>query len=203
MAKENSARKRRRVDDADTVIAAGNNDNAPIFDDEAMKQHMLSLLQHKRKQGSETADGSDESSGTDGSDSGQDNESEVDEDAGAANDADDSDLSGHEVRERASLSRHHSEGSDSDEEDLDRAARALLSNSRTPSDEQRRTQESTSRISRIPADRTYKSAVRAPVLKTTFEGLGLSVNLIRTLAGISIRKPTEIQSACFEPILSG
>jgi ATP-dependent RNA helicase DDX49/DBP8 len=47
------------------------------------------------------------------------------------------------------------------------------------------------------------SAPKKPVLKSTFESLGLSVQLIRTLAGISIRKPTEIQSACFEPILSG
>ncbi|KAJ9120151.1 putative RNA helicase [Naganishia vaughanmartiniae] len=199
MAKEISARKRRRVDETETTTVTGNNDNAPVFDDEAMKQHMLSLLQDKRRHGNENEEASDEGSSTGGSDS-EDNASEVDDEE---SEADDRDASRQEVGERGSTRQHLSENLDSDEEDPDEAARALLSRSKTSTTEQPSTQETTSRISRIPADRTFQPAVKAPVLKTTFEGLGLSVNLIRTLAGISIRKPTEIQSACFEPILSG
>jgi ATP-dependent RNA helicase DDX49/DBP8 len=40
-------------------------------------------------------------------------------------------------------------------------------------------------------------------LKTSFESLGLLPPLISALASISILKPTEIQSACVGPILSG
>ncbi|KAJ9103919.1 putative RNA helicase [Naganishia friedmannii] len=200
MAKEISARKRRRIDGTNTATSASINDNAPVFDDEAMKQHMLSLLQDKRKQANQKDDESDEGSGIDGSDSEEADDSEGDDEA---DEADDKDASRGEAGGRGSVNRHHSEDLDSEEEDLDEAARALLSNSNKSDADQQYTQETTSRISRIPVDRTSKQTAKAPALKTTFEGLGLSVNLIRTLAGISIRKPTEIQSACFEPILSG
>jgi ATP-dependent RNA helicase DDX49/DBP8 len=38
---------------------------------------------------------------------------------------------------------------------------------------------------------------------STFASLGLSQPLITALEGINIRKPTEIQSACVEPIMNG
>lgn len=40
-------------------------------------------------------------------------------------------------------------------------------------------------------------------LKQSFSELGIGPRLISALASISIKKPTEIQSACIEPILSG
>lgn len=42
-----------------------------------------------------------------------------------------------------------------------------------------------------------------PPATTTFASLGLSQPLINALASINIKKPTEIQSACVGPILSG
>ncbi|WVR07019.1 hypothetical protein IAU60_004058 [Kwoniella sp. DSM 27419] len=42
-----------------------------------------------------------------------------------------------------------------------------------------------------------------PSADTTFASLGLSQPLINALAGINIRKPTEIQSACVGPIMAG
>ncbi|WVQ99398.1 hypothetical protein IAU59_006531 [Kwoniella sp. CBS 9459] len=42
-----------------------------------------------------------------------------------------------------------------------------------------------------------------PLSGTSFASLGISQPLINALAGINIRKPTEIQSACVGPIMSG
>jgi ATP-dependent RNA helicase DDX49/DBP8 len=89
----------------------------------------------------------------------------------------------------------------SEDEDQDETARALLQGRGTTKSEPN--EEAASRISRIPTNRNTTAAPKKPIFKTTFEGLGLSPQLIRTLAGISIRKPTEIQSACFEHILNG
>ena len=46
----------------------------------------------------------------------------------------------------------------------------------------------------------FGSAVQAG---STFESLGLSKPLISAMSGISIRSPTEIQTACIPPILQG
>jgi ATP-dependent RNA helicase DDX49/DBP8 len=42
-----------------------------------------------------------------------------------------------------------------------------------------------------------------PSADTTFESLGMSKPLISALGSINIKKPTEIQSACLGPIMSG
>lgn len=84
--------------------------------------------------------------------------------------------------------------------------------------ELRNAQKQSSPISRIPIPTsrvntttitTTKSKSEAfsqqikPPADTTFESLGLSKPLISALASINIKKPTEIQSACLGPIMSG
>lgn len=83
--------------------------------------------------------------------------------------------------------------------------------------ELRNAQKQSSPISRIPnttsrvttTTTTTKSKSEAfsqqikPPADTTFESLGLSKPLISALASINIKKPTEIQSACLGPIMSG
>ena len=64
---------------------------------------------------------------------------------------------------------------------------------------------STSRILQT-ASKTPTSAFdqqTKPPADTTFESLGMSKPLISALASINIKKPTEIQSACLGPIMSG
>lgn len=157
-----------------------------MFDDEAMKRHMLSLLQNSKTASQQEV-----------SDSEDDEESEGSEE--------EEEVGGSEVSdgEEAGSSKGPAAIVDSDEEDLDETARALLTGGSANSGKVNLDVQTTSRISRIPTDRRADAAPKKPVLMSTFESLGLSVQLIRTLAGISIRKPTEIQSACFEPILSG
>lgn len=158
-----------------------------MFDDEAMKRHMLSLMQQSTNGNAERSDS--EADAEEGQESeGDEKESE---DGGDGDGPDQSDARGKRVQEDL----------DSEDADQDEVAEALLQGRKAvkaAEDEQ-----NTSRISRISAGRSATAVPKKPVLKTTFEGLGLSPQLIRTLAGISIRKPTEIQSACFEHILSG
>ena len=67
---------------------------------------------------------------------------------------------------------------------------------------------STSRVSQTASTKA-KSPLSAfdqqikPPADTTFESLGMSKPLISALASINIKKPTEIQSACLGPIMSG
>ncbi|WVF71445.1 hypothetical protein IAT40_006249 [Kwoniella sp. CBS 6097] len=56
--------------------------------------------------------------------------------------------------------------------------------------------------SKADASAVFDSSPK-PSTGTTFASLGLSQPLINALAGINIRKPTEIQSACVGPIMSG
>lgn len=187
MTKEISARKRRRVEPAETPTRSEDTGGAVVFDDEAMKRHMLSLMQNaKNKESSEGSDSEDEEEEAEGS-----------SDEGVGNGSEESD------EDEAGSSKGAPAVVDSDEEDLDEAARALLTRRKLSNGTTEHDTQTTSRISRVPTDRKADAAPKKPVLKSTFESLGLSVQLIRTLAGISIRKPTEIQSACFEPILSG
>lgn len=69
---------------------------------------------------------------------------------------------------------------------------------------------STSRVSQTaPTKAKAKTPMSAfdqqtkPPADTTFESLGMSKPLISALASINIKKPTEIQSACLGPIMSG
>ena len=69
-------------------------------------------------------------------------------------------------------------------------------------------QDNTSRVklftSKPQSTQPSKSPFNHPKApSTTFTTLGLSPPLISALAGTNIRKPTEIQSACIEPILEG
>jgi ATP-dependent RNA helicase DDX49/DBP8 len=194
MPKDDSARKRRRVDAAGTSQTTEETTGAVVFDDEAMKRHMLSLMQQPangKSQRTDSEDDGEEEQESDDSDDGSEDGSadSVDEEADSISEG------GPEEAKRVE------EELNSDDEDQDETARALLQGRGTTKSEPN--EEAASRISRIPTNRNTTAAPKKPILKTTFEGLGLSPQLIRTLAGISIRKPTEIQSACFEHILNG
>lgn len=186
MTKDISARKRRRVEPTETLTRSEETGGAVVFDDEAMKRHMLSLMQNaKSKPSSQGSDSEDEEE--------------------AEGSSDEEDVTGSEESggEEAGSSAGPAAVVDSDEEDLDETARALLTSHKPASGNAEHDGQTASRISRVPTERKAEVTPKKPILKSTFESLGLSVQLIRTLAGISIRKPTEIQSACFEPILSG
>jgi ATP-dependent RNA helicase DDX49/DBP8 len=193
MSKDHSARKRRRVEATGTTSATEPTTGAVVFDDEAMKRHMISLLQQSANSSKTDlkpeADQSEQDIAEDGEESEEESE---DEDDGNSQDV---------LDHSEMIGKRGQEVSLSDDEDQDEVAETLLQGRKPVNAAADIT--STSRISRVPANRSATSAPKKPVLKTTFEGLGLSPQLIRTLAGISIKKPTEIQSACFEHILKG
>lgn len=194
MAKDDSVRKRRRVDAAGTSRTTEETTGAVVFDDEAMKRHMLSLMQQPvngTAQHTDSEDDGEEEQESDESDDGS-------EDGSAGSVVEEADSDSEEQGDRG---KQVEADLNSDDEDQDETARALLQGRGTTKSEPE--EEAASRISRIPTNRNTTAAPKKPILKTTFEGLGLSPQLIRTLAGISIRKPTEIQSACFEHILNG
>lgn len=198
MSKDVSARKRRRVEATETSTRSEETGGAVVFDDEAMKRHMLSLLQHSKDHSAEEGSESEDDGEGEGKGSGDEDDSQVETEESDGED-EDSTLHGN-VGTNGTRSAGHL---DSDEEDLDETARALLTGHKPTNGNAEYDAQTASRISRIPTDRIAIATPKKAALKTTFESLGLSVQLIRTLAGISIRKPTEIQSACFEPILNG
>ncbi|KZP00199.1 DEAD-domain-containing protein [Calocera viscosa TUFC12733] len=59
------------------------------------------------------------------------------------------------------------------------------------------------RVSRIPQHALTTKAPPAIPFPSTFESLRVSAALIRALTSMSIKKPTEIQSACVPPMLRG
>lgn len=187
MPNDDSARKRRRVEAIGTAYTSEPTTGAVVFDDEAMKRHMLSLMEQSTNAIAARSD----SSGDEEEDQESEGDEEESEDGDDGDGPDQSDSRGKRVQEDP----------DSEVEDEDDVAEALLQGRKAVKAAE--DERSTSRISRVPASRSATAVTKKPVLKTTFEGLGLSPQLIRTLAGISIRKPTEIQSACFEHILNG
>lgn len=195
MPKDDSARKRRRVEATGISAATEEPTGAVVFDDEAMKRHMLSLMQQPTNGNAQDSDSDEEEGGNQESENGDDDydsEEEDDAESFSQNGADQSEATG---------KRTTNELDSTDDEDEDDTARALLQGRGTVNTAHH--EQTASRISRIPANIITTPAPKKPALRTTFEGLGLSPQLIRTLAGISIRKPTEIQSACFEHILNG
>ncbi|OCF42896.1 ATP-dependent RNA helicase DBP8 [Kwoniella heveanensis CBS 569] len=109
-----------------------------------------------------------------------------------------------------------SEASDSEEDDneegQDIASSALAASASSSRINLPSRTAASSTVNRPSTSKTINSKADAiavfdsnpkPSIETTFASLGLSQPLINALAGINIRKPTEIQSACVGPIMSG
>ncbi|KAK8864377.1 ATP-dependent RNA helicase DBP8 [Kwoniella newhampshirensis] len=106
-----------------------------------------------------------------------------------------------ELKRARSLSKEEDEEEDEDEQDVTgtpQATTASTSRVTLPS----RTQQSRTGKTKAEPPSVF-SAHPKPSPETTFATLGLSQPLINALASINIKKPTEIQSACVAPILSG
>jgi ATP-dependent RNA helicase DDX49/DBP8 len=194
-----SSSKRRKIANANATTTTPTT-TSDMLDQDAVRRHMLSLMQHsvERDQGGQ--------GGSSGSTSGDESESGSDEDENEDEDDDDDE----EVKQEA----------DSEDEDVDVADNGLNSEDEvdikpppststksqpisTPtSTKPLKTEPTLSRINPSSLKPTPTSTPTVP-LKTTFPSLGLSPALISTLRSISILKPTEIQSACIEPILKG
>jgi len=136
---------------------------------------------------------------------------QVDSEAETESESDASDGSEYEESLEASVD----EGED-DEEEVEDGSRSEAESSRSA---ELRTKRQSPPASRIPTTSTSRVSQTAstkaksplsafdqqikPPADTTFESLGMSKPLISALASINIKKPTEIQSACLGPIMSG
>jgi len=108
---------------------------------------------------------------------------------------------------------------DEEEDDEERVEEGSGSEAESSRSAELRTKRQSSPTSRIPTTSTSRVSQTAPTkaktpasafdqhtkppADTTFESLGMSKPLISALASINIKKPTEIQSACLGPIMSG
>lgn len=108
---------------------------------------------------------------------------------------------------------------DEEEDDEERVEDGSGSEAESSRSAELRIKRQSSPTSRIPTTSTSRVSQTAPTkaktptsafdqqtkppADTTFESLGMSKPLISALASINIKKPTEIQSACLGPIMSG
>lgn len=97
--------------------------------------------------------------------------------------------------ERSSIGHNSSDSESDDDED----ARAQGPTSRLVKEH---SSPSTSRLA-LKRNGTLASSVALAHTSTTFATLGIATPLITAMAGMSIRAPTEIQSACIPPLLAG
>lgn len=180
-------RKRRKVSPvpaskADQSVSSATADNGLLLDQDAIKRHMLQLMQQRSEDNEEnTADESDESNASSGSISGSEDEREDDK----------------VINEIASPikpfhpqnpSKHEPPSDDTKE---DKEVATLKS-------------QTTNLKSRITHTARTNPDLKPKIhLKTSFSELGIGPRLIAALGTISIKKPTEIQSACVEPIIAG
>ena len=99
-------------------------------------------------------------------------------------------------------------------EDVDRSESESESESDAPKptrvDEDEDEDESVSAFSRLPARITAKRAPSSAATlqpktaqSTGFGALGVSQQLITALSAMSIRQPTDVQTACIPPLLAG
>ncbi|WVQ82349.1 ATP-dependent RNA helicase DBP8 [Cryptococcus sp. DSM 104549] len=174
------------------VQAAGND---LVLDPSEIMKAMLAAQKGKQRDDSGNEEDGGEESGSD-SGSGEDES----EDEASASEAGSSSGARKELKRARSLSF----GEDESEDDIP-AQPPVASTSRVtlPS----RTAASSKPAAHAKAAAQGKPGVfptaPKPSADATFESLGLSRPLINALGSISIKKPTEIQSACVGPILAG
>jgi hypothetical protein len=180
MALTDVSRKRRKIEfesvAGSAVVTNGkisSSSSGLFLDDDAVRRSMLDMMAAKRSRGEREGGGTEEDEGTDSSGDEDDEESEAGGDEGE---------DGEEAVDAAAASDQDDELSS---EDDTTAINPPLE-------------------SRIPLRRTNCTVDKSQAaLERSFESLGLLPPLISALRSISITKPTEIQSACIGPILSG
>jgi ATP-dependent RNA helicase DDX49/DBP8 len=136
---------------------------------------------------------------------------EVESGSDEEEDSEDGSDSGEDVDEREDLDEEEEEDSGSEAESS-RSAEIRRSQSQSQAQSQTSTQNRsstsrtpnpTSRVTTIPKTNSSPFSNLPKPTASTFESLGMSKPLISALAGINIKKPTEIQSACVGPIMAG
>jgi ATP-dependent RNA helicase DDX49/DBP8 len=179
--KQTMAKAKRSVDANDRVAGAG-----MILDPLEVMKAMLA----QKGKGKELESGSDEEEDTeDGSDSGEDE----DERDGQEEEEEEEEDSGSEAESSRSAEIRQSQSQSQAQSQTSTQNRS--STSRTPNP--------TSRVTTIPKTNSSPFSNLPKPTASTFESLGMSKPLISALAGINIKKPTEIQSACVGPIMAG
>jgi ATP-dependent RNA helicase DDX49/DBP8 len=179
MALTDVSRKRRKIEVesrlASAVVTNGRSSSSSglFLDDDAVRRSMLDMMAAKRSRGEGEGGETEEDEGTDSSGDEDDEESEAGGDKGE---------DGEQAVEAAAAS--HQDDELSSEEDTTAINPPVHS--------------------RIPLRRTNRTVDKSQAaLERSFESLGVLPPLISALRSISITKPTEIQSACIGPILSG
>lgn len=167
-----------------------------VLDQSEIMRAMLAAQKGKQKEESEGNDESDEE------DDDASNEGE-DEEESSGSEAESSVAAQRNLKRRRSLSFELDAEGEEDKENEESEPRPQPSSgagmlSRTAL----ATKDMTPKPRSKPQPNGLASASK-PSADVTFESLGLSRPLITSLASINIKKPTEIQAACVEPILSG
>lgn len=175
---------------------ASNAADGLVLDQSEIMKAMLAAQKGKQKEESEGSDEPDEEDG-------DSSEEEDEEEESSGSRAESSNAAQRNLKRRRSLSLDLDMGGEEDEENEGSASRPqptlgthLLS----------RTALATKDIAAKPQAKPKQNGLASapkPSADITFESLGLSRPLITALASININKPTEIQAACIEPILSG
>jgi len=186
MAFTDTSRKRRKIEGqggVDSAVAKDGKSSSAVglfLDDDAIRRSMLDMMTAKRTQQAVSDDEDDDNEGSDSS--GDDEEEEEEEEAQPNKNSGE--------KQQVNENEHATGASDQGHElSLEDDGNTMNSPA----------------ASRVPLRRVVNATLdksQAP-LKRSFESLGLLPPLISALASISINKPTEIQSACIGPILSG
>lgn len=185
--------KKSRKSESSTASTAA---DSLVLDQSEIMRVMLAAQKGKQNEESEGSDESDEEDG-DGSEEGDEEEESSESKAESSNAAQ------RNLKRQRSLSLDLDMEGEEDEGNEGSASRPqptlgthLLS----------RTAFATKNIAANPQAKPKQNGLASapkPSADINFESLGLSRPLITALASININKPTEIQAACIEPILSG
>lgn len=167
-----------------------------VLDQSEIMRAMLAAQKGKQKEESEGSDQSNEGD-DDASDEGED------EEESSGSEAESSVAAQRNLKRRRSLSLDLDVEGEKDNENEEPESRSEPSSGpRVLSRTALATKDIAAKPQSKPQPNGFASAPK-PSADVTFESLGLSRPLVTALASINIKKPTEIQAACVEPILSG
>lgn len=167
-----------------------------VLDQSEIMRAMLAAQKGKQKEESEGSDQSNEDD-DDASDEGED------EEESSGSEAESSVAAQRNLKRQRSLSLDLDvEGEEDNENEEPESRSEPSSGPRVLSRTALATKDIAAKPQSKPQPNGFASAPK-PSADVTFESLGLSRPLVTALASINIKKPTEIQAACVEPILSG
>ncbi|WRT66354.1 ATP-dependent RNA helicase DBP8 [Kwoniella shivajii] len=170
---------------------------------------MKAMMAAQKGKGKEIPSGEDDDSDSDSGSGHEDNdhEEEITSDDSDSHSVNGESSSG-DISTRKGIKRNRAfQSDDSDEEDIDAPRQAQNATSTSRVNLPSRTFNSMDSRAALLQPKADTSSIFTtnpkPPSDSTFASLGLSQPLITALASINILKPTEIQSACVGPILSG